>query len=108
MITLTFSETNLRVSWIMPRLGVVPPSTRLSQSSMRWAPAFWDANAPSTESTQTSNTILIFTLPRWLQAVTLVMAADRNFAPKPGGLSASKTDNSDMVHQVAPGDRSVE
>src|SRR5687768_16363193 len=38
----------------MPRLGVMPPSSRLAQSSTRVAPAVRAARTPSNESTQIS------------------------------------------------------
>ena len=34
-----FSSVSLIASWITPKLGVVPPTARLSHSSMRPAPA---------------------------------------------------------------------
>lgn len=51
------SEQTICRVWTMPLLGEVPPSTRLPQSSTRWAPPLSAALAEATESMQTSRDI---------------------------------------------------
>jgi hypothetical protein len=57
IITCTGMLTCLRVCWIMPALGVVPPSRRFEHSSTLVAPACSAVVAERTESTQTSSWI---------------------------------------------------
>src|SRR6478736_7000706 len=54
MSTITGIESRSTQSWIFAALGVIPPVSRASQSSIRRAPPFSAARAEVTESTQAS------------------------------------------------------
>lgn len=65
IMTITGPFSRSTASAIVPRLGVVPPSRRSAQSSIRPAPLASATSAASTDSTATSRRGIEAMLARW-------------------------------------------